>query len=601
MTDSTIEKSSKNSSIFQIVSEFVVRYPKYFGLLFFFILIEGFIAATAIVSMIPLTDYLLDPSLSSPNKITSFVVQIATHFDLRINFWVFGLLFVSLNILTGVFKVAIRYAILRIKYIVLRGLFDDALGTFFNARWEFFSGSGRGRLLNTLNKEMNTIGDTLGHIATQLAQFFQFFIYLSVPFWLNASMTMTALVLALSFGLPFLLINRISYKLGKLNTSTSNILLGTLSEILQSARIILGFGEQNQAKKQYLNAFDAHVDVTLKSQTLVTAVPAFFAPLGILAAVIALGMALNRNESLSELVAVLWSLLTALPILASLLHTNISINNFIPSYEQLVDLRVQATKHKEVQGAKLFKQLDQGITLQNVDFCYPNNKPVLTNLNLFIKKNQMTAIVGESGSGKSTITDLVLGLQSPTQGQLLIDDVPFNDWNQNSFRGRVGYIPQEPILFYASIRDNLLWAKSDAKEVDLWMALKLSNADYFVENLSEGIDTIVGERGVRLSGGQRQRIALARALLRKPDLLILDEATSSLDTDSELMIQKSIEELSHSVTILVVAHRLSTISKADKIYVLKLGKILEEGSFAELSNKDSSIFSGMLSNQNLKK
>ena len=355
---------------------------------------------------------------------------------------------------------------------------------------------------------------------------------------------MTALILALSFGVPFLLINRISYKLGKLNTSTSNILLGTLSEILQSARIILGFGEQRQAKKQYLDAFDDHVDVTLKSQTLVTAVPAFFAPLGILAAVIALGMALNRNESLSELVAVLWSLLTALPILASLLHTNISINNFIPSYEQLVDLRIQATKYKEVQGTKLFKQLDRGIALKNVEFCYPNNKPVFTKLNLFIKKNQMTAIVGESGSGKSTITDLVLGLQSPTHGQILIDDLPFNNWNQNSFRKKVGYIPQEPILFYASIRDNLLWSKSDAKEEDLWQALKLSNADYFVKNLSEGIDTIVGERGVRLSGGQRQRIALARALLRNPDLLILDEATSSLDTDSELMIQKSIEGLS---------------------------------------------------------
>ena len=493
------KESSKNSSIVQIVSEFVLRYPKYFGLLFFFILIEGFIAAAAIVSMIPLADYLLDPSLSDPNKITSYVVKIANNFQLSPNYWIFGLLFVGLNILTGLLKVAIRYAILRIKYIVLRGLFDGALENFFNAKWEFFSGSGRGRLLNTLNKEMNTIGDTLGHIATQLAQFFQFFIYLSVPFWLNASMTITAILLAVSFGLPFLLINRISYKLGKENTSTSNILLGTLSEILQSARIILGFGEQKQAKSQYLNAFDAHVDVTLKSQTLVTAVPAFFAPLGILAAVIALGMALNKGDSLSELVAVLWSLLTALPILASLLHTNISINNFIPSYEQLVDLRKQASYHKEIKGNKIYKKLNQSIVLKDVEFSYPNNSPSLTNINLSIKKNKMTAIVGESGSGKSTITDIVLGLQSPTYGNVLIDDISFDEWDQNSFRRRVGYIPQEPILFFASIRDNLLWAKADAKEIDLWHALKLSNADKFVKNLSEGIDTVVGERGVRLS------------------------------------------------------------------------------------------------------
>ena len=441
---------------------------------------------------------------------------------------------------------------------------------------------------------------TLGHIATQLAQFVQFFIYLSVPFWLNASMTITALSLAVAFGLPFLWLNRISYKLGKINTSTSNILLGTLSEILQSARIILGFGEQKQAKVQYFDAFDAHVDVTLKSQTLSTAVPAFFAPLGILAAVIALGLSLNRNEPLSELVAVLWSLLTAFPILASLLHTNISINNFIPSYEQLVDLRNQAQLNKEIQGTKIFTQLKEGIELKDVNFSYPGSKHAIMGLNMFIGKNRMTAIVGESGSGKSTITDLVLGLQNPTQGAVLIDGVLFNEWQQNSFRGRIGYIPQDPILFHTSIRENLLWAYKDAKEKELWDALRLSHADQFVENLSQGIDTVVGDRGIRLSGGQRQRIALARALLRKPDLLILDEATSALDTESEIMIQNSIEELSHNVTILVVAHRLSTISKADKIYVMKMGRIIEEGSFSELSGKKDSIFLNMLKTQNLK-
>lgn len=145
-----------------------------------------------------------------------------------------------------------------------------------------------------------------------------------------------------------------------------------------------------------------------------------------------------------------------------------------------------------------------------------------------------------------------------------------------------------------------MWAYKDAKEKELWDALRLSHADQFVENLSQGIDTVVGDRGIRLSGGQRQRIALARALLRKPDLLILDEATSALDTESEIMIQNSIEELSHNVTILVVAHRLSTISKADKIYVMKMGRIIEEGSFSELSGKKDSIFLNMLKTQNLK-
>lgn len=161
----------------------------------------------------------------------------------------------------------------------------------------------------------------------------------------------------------------------------------------------------------------------------------------------------------------------------------------------------------------------------------------------------MTALVGESGSGKSTVTDLVLGMQIPERGQVLIDGVSLGDWKQNSFRERVGYVPQDPLLFNTSIRNNLLWSFEQANEDDLWGALRLANAEGFVKELPQGIDTLVGDRGVRLSGGQRQRIALARALLRKPELLILDEATSSLDSESELLIQQSIEQVAQDTRI----------------------------------------------------
>lgn len=583
--------------ILDIFQEFSARYPKEFGFLFLLLLLEGLVAASAVVSMVPLADYLLDPSLSSPNEITKFAVYLVDFVGLSINFWVFGILFVLLNVLNGVFKVGIRYSILRIKYAVLRGLYEDVLGSFLNARWEFFSRSGHGKLLNTMNKEMVVIGDTLGHMATQLAQFVQFFIYLSVPFWLNPSMTMIALILAVSFGLPFLYLNRISYRLGKLNTQTSNKLMGTLSELLQSVRIILGFGEQKKSEDIYLQAFDSHVNATLKSQTLSNAVPAFFAPLGILAAVVALGVSIENKESLSELVAVLWSLLTALPILSSLLHTNISINNFIPSYEQLVHLRDQADEHKEIEGDIQFHQLSDGIEFRDVEFTYPDRKNTICGVNMYIGKKSLTAIVGESGSGKSTITDLILGLLAPDRGQILIDDVQFTNWKQNSFRQRVGYIPQDPILFHSSIRENLLWANDKASEGELWDALQLSFAKQFVSELPHGIDTIVGDRGVRLSGGQRQRITLARALLRKPDLLILDEATSALDSETELIIQQSIEKLKSTMAVVVIAHRLSTISKADQIYVMKSGKVVEEGTYDELSQNQSGAFYDMLQKQ----
>ena len=220
-------------------------------------------------------------------------------------------------------EVGTRYAILRIKYAVVRGLFGDALHTFFKARWEFFSGSDQGKLLNTLNRELITIGDTLGTLATLFAQIIQLCIYLAVPLWLNAQLTLTALGLALLFGSPFMLLHRLSYRLGKRNTETANVVMGILSEIVNAARLILGFGRQNQARERYLDAFDEHTLVTLRTQILATAVPKFFQPMAMLAIVIAMGFAVQQQARISELVAVMWSLLGAMPILSQLLQGNI--------------------------------------------------------------------------------------------------------------------------------------------------------------------------------------------------------------------------------------------------------------------------------------
>lgn len=494
-------------------------------------------------------------------------------------------------------EIAIRYAILRIKYSVVRGLVGDALRTFLKARWEFFSGSDRGRLLNTLNKELSTLGETLGALATLLAKTIQLGIYLAVPIWLNASLTLTTLGIAVLFGAPVMILRRTSYRLGKRTTETANVEMGVLVEIVEAARLILGFGRQNQARERYLKAYDRHVHFALRLQTLWTATDSLFKPLGMMAVVLAIGFSLQQQVRISELAAVMWSLLASLPILATLLQGNISISTFLPSYEQLVSLREQAAEVEEIEGQRIFTKLERGIELKDIDFTYPGRKQTLTNMSINIIKGQMTALVGESGSGKSTVTDLVLGLQIPGRGQVMIDGVPLGDWKQNSFRERIGYVPQDPLLFNASIRDNLLWSFEQATEDELWAALRLANAEDFIKELPQSIDTLVGDRGVRLSGGQRQRIALARALLRKPVLLILDEATSSLDSESEQLIQQSIELVARETTILIVAHRFSTVAKADNVYVLQQGKVVEEGQFKALSTTPGSILNTMIAAQ----
>jgi ABC-type multidrug transport system fused ATPase/permease subunit len=565
--------------------------------LFFLLLLEGIVSTVAVLAMVPLATYLTDPDFSRSGRIASMCKDIIISIGLPSNFWTYGMIFVGFNAIKGVVDIAIRHATLRIKYAVVRNLLQDVLRVFFKARWEFFGSTNQGKLLSTLNKELDTIGSALGQMALMLAQVFQLAIYLVIPILLNPTLTATTCLFAVVFGLPFLLLQKSSYRLGKENVETASIAMGILTESLAAARIIIGFGRQSKARERYLESLDNHVSVTLKSQTLSHIVPNLYRPLGMLAGILAMGISIQRGDQVAELAAVMWSILSALPLLASIVQGNLSIKNFMPSYEQLLLLRSDAAKVEEVAGKLIFNRLENGICLKNVNFSYPGRSDTLKNININLRAGKMTALVGESGSGKSTVSDIILGLQIPSSGEILIDGTPLSNLDQNSFREKVGYVPQDPLLFQGSIKENLTWSKPDASDENIREALRLANAELFVEQLPHGIDTVVGDRGTKLSGGQRQRIALARALIRRPALLILDEATSALDAESERLIQEAIDRLALKTTILVIAHRLSTIAKADEIYVLQRGRIIQQGNFSALLRDCDSIFSNMVNAQ----
>jgi ATP-binding cassette subfamily B protein len=249
-------------------------------------------------------------------------------------------------------------------------------------------------------------------------------------------------------------------------------------------------------------------------------------------------------------------------------------------------------------GSLVFNRIDDGIEYKGVSFSYPGHNPVLNDINITIKKGKVTAIVGESGSGKSTLIDLLIGFYEPDKGEILADKKPLQEFDIYSFRHHIGYVPQDTVLFNDTVKSNLLWSNKKATEKEIIEVCKLANADEFIMNLSDGYDTVVGERGVRLSGGERQRIALARALLRKPELLILDEATSALDSHSELLIKSAIEKIAHKTTLVVIAHRLSTIVNADLIYVLQKGRIIEQGNYHNLI-KSGNVFKQAVEMQRL--
>jgi ATP-binding cassette subfamily B protein len=229
---------------------------------------------------------------------------------------------------------------------------------------------------------------------------------------------------------------------------------------------------------------------------------------------------------------------------------------------------------------------DGVIEFKNVNFEYIEDNQVFTNFNLKISSGEKVGLVGHSGSGKTTITKMLLRFVDIKEGEILIDGQNIKNITQDDLRSVISYVPQEPILFHRSIGENIGYSKEDATHEEIVESSKKAYADEFISKLQNGYDTLVGERGIKLSGGERQRVAIARAMLKNSPILVLDEATSSLDSISESYIQQALGELMKGKTAIVIAHRLSTISKMDRIIVLDNGAILEEGTHLELLAKD---------------
>jgi subfamily B ATP-binding cassette protein MsbA len=257
-------------------------------------------------------------------------------------------------------------------------------------------------------------------------------------------------------------------------------------------------------------------------------------------------------------------------------HANDSFQQGIAASKRIFELLDTEAAVKERPGARAAGGFGEAIRFERVSFAY-GDEPVLSDVDLTIRRGEMVAIVGPSGAGKSTLADLIPRFYDPTAGRVTLDGVDLRDLTVPSLRGLMGIVSQETILWSGTIRSNIAYGRERVPPGDVERAARAANADRFIAALPNGYETEIGERGVRLSGGERQRIAIARAILKDPPILILDEATSSLDADSEAEVQQAVANLLEGRTVIVIAHRLSTVLRADRIVVMEKGRVVQEG------------------------
>lgn len=269
------------------------------------------------------------------------------------------------------------------------------------------------------------------------------------------------------------------------------------------------------------------------------------------------------------------------------MHT---MSSQVPHMMSVLSFKENAIKHKEEDGGTRHFVFNDALELQKVSFFYNENEQTLSSVSFSVKKGEMIGLIGPSGAGKTTLVDILLRLLSQKEGAVLLDGESIDKIYLEEWRKNIGYVSQDIFLMNDTIANNIKFYDESMKEEDIVLAAITANIHEFIQTLPDGYDTVVGERGTRLSGGQRQRIVLARALARHPRILILDEATSALDNESEALIQKAIEKLKGKTTVIVIAHRLSTVMISDKLVVLENGRVIEEGSPKELLKKKDSYF-----------
>jgi ABC-type multidrug transport system fused ATPase/permease subunit len=447
----------------------------------------------------------------------------------------------------------------------------------------YFIKTRSGELINTITTEIERLKQGFGGVAFVIIRGMAVTVYFITMFIISWQLSVVSVLLFALLGVGLSTLNARVRESSFGISNANGAFHSTATEFINGIRTVHASGTQDFERQRFYGVSNQLLNASIKvakAWTLVKPIASAIATTAIIGLII-LSFTVFTLE-VASLLTFFFVLMRVVPSIQDINGTIAFLSTLNGSMDNIKKLLESDNQAYFQNGSTEFEQLNRSIDIVSVDFGYEPTNLVLHNITLTLEKGKTTALVGASGAGKTTLADLIPRFYDPTQGHIYIDGVDLKEIDIYSLRKNMAVVSQDTFIFNTSVWNNIAYGTLDATEAQIKEAARLANALEFVEDMPQGFDTQLGDRGVRLSGGQRQRIAIARALLRDPQILILDEATSALDSVSERLIQESLEKLSVGRTVIAIAHRLSTIAKADKVVVLEGGYIVEQGKYQDL-------------------
>ncbi len=464
------------------------------------------------------------------------------------------------------------------------------------AKWEQLAAEKQTDTIDLFTSQCSQVSYGVSMIIELLSSVVTAFVSLGIALWLSLPVTVFVLILGCGFAGVFRHLMKESKYYGDEMIRINRALYYELYSQLRSIKEVRSYGVQKEHAEFFDEISRSAKDAKLKFMRR-QAFPSMLysiAAAGMIAVIFLLCVLLFHIDT-ARLMVLVYVFTRLWPVFSGSINKITTIQTTVPAYEKLMEALRTLSVERTGQAQALPIQFEKEIEFRNVCFAYQGSgEAVLHNVNFTLKKGSITALMGRSGAGKTTIADLLMGFLEPTSGEILIDGIRLSAENLSGWRHDLGYIPQEPLILNATVRENLKRFHPAATQTEMEKALRKASIWDVVEKLPHGMDTVLGDGGIRLSGGERQRIVLARVLLGNPKLIVMDEATSAMDYESEMAVRNAIRNLNEPATILIIAHRLATVRTANYGLVLENGKITENGPLQELASHPEGYFSRLL-------